>query len=149
MNWAVKQRELLHNAAVVGRNQPDGSGTLSNQIQNWKRKSKGNHMTTMNTAPGDPPVERAQMSEHFSSEQDATHLYRPKGMQYETSMQQTRFVLPNDVYGPVRSHAIVALTPSAIMVDRRRSWEQLHRMADAGDEQAIAVLEALQGFTLD
>jgi hypothetical protein len=38
---------------------------------------------------------------------------------------------------------------STIMIDRRRSWEQLHRLADAGNEQAIAGLEALQGFTLD
>jgi hypothetical protein len=43
---------------------------------------------------------------------------------------------------------VVILTTSANIVDRRRSWEQLHRMADTGDEQA-AVLEALQGFTLD
>jgi hypothetical protein len=34
------------------------------------------------------------------------------------------------------------------MVDRLRSLSQLKRMADAGDEQAQAVLEALQGFTL-
>jgi hypothetical protein len=105
-------------------------------------------MTTMNTAPGDPPVERVQMSEHFSSEEDATHLYQPKGMEHSTSMQQTRFQLP-PCDGPVRAHATVALTASAIMIDRRRSWVQLHRMADAGDEQAVAVLEALQGFTLD
>jgi hypothetical protein len=44
---------------------------------------------------------------------------------------------------------VVILTTSANIVDRRRSWEQLHRMADAGDEQAQAVLEALQGFTLE
>jgi hypothetical protein len=104
--------------------------------------------TRMNNAAGDPLVTRNQMPEHYATEEDATHLYRPKGMQYTTSMQQTRFVLPNDVYGPVRSHAIVALTESAIMVDRQRSWAQIKRMADAGDEQAQSVITALQGFTL-
>jgi hypothetical protein len=63
-------------------------------------------------------------------------------------MQKTRFVLPY-CDGAVRSHAIVALTASAIMVDRQRSWKMLHTMAAAGDEQAVAVLKALSGFTLD
>jgi hypothetical protein len=98
--------------------------------------------------PNAPKATPQAMPEHFSSEPDNTALYIPKGMEYSTSMAKTRFQLP-PCDGPVRSHAIVALTASAIMVDRRRSWEQLHRMADAGDEQAVAVLEALQGFTLD
>jgi hypothetical protein len=98
--------------------------------------------------PNAPIATRMPMPEHYSAEPDNTALYIPKGLEHATSMQQTRFVLPY-CDGAVRSHAIVALTPSAITVDRRRSWEQLHRMADAGDEQAIAVLEALQGFTLD
>jgi len=98
--------------------------------------------------PNAPIATRMPMPEHYSAEPDNTALYIPKGMEHATSMQQTRFVLPY-CDGAVRSHAIVALTASAIMVDRRRSWEQLHRMADACDEQAIAVLDALQGFTLD
>jgi hypothetical protein len=35
------------------------------------------------------------------------------------------------------------------MIDRQRSWKMLHTMAAAGDEQAVAVLKALNGFTLD
>jgi hypothetical protein len=101
----------------------------------------------MSNAPGDPPVTRLDNMDFGATEPDNTGLYRPKGMQYETSMQQTRFQLP-PCDGPVRSHAIVALTESAIMVDRQRSWKMLRRMADSGDEQARAVLEALQGFTL-
>lgn len=110
--------------------------------------SSNERYTPMVSATGDIPVVRVEVPEHFASEEDATHLYRPKGMQYETSMQQTRFQLP-PCDGPVRAHATVALTASAIMIDRQRSWAQLKRMADAGDEQAVAVLEALQGFTLD
>jgi len=97
--------------------------------------------------PTAPVAIPTSMPEHFSSEEDATHLYVPKGMEYSTSMAKTRFQLP-PCDGPVRSHATVALTESAIMVDRQRSWKMLHRMADAGDEMAQAVLEALQGFTL-
>lgn len=104
-------------------------------------------MTTMNTAPGDPPVERVQMSEHFSSEEDATHLYQPKGMEYATSMQQTRFVLPY-CDGPVRSHAVVALTESAHLVERQRSWKMLNIMASNGDEQAAAVVKVLKGLVI-
>jgi hypothetical protein len=63
------------------------------------------------TAPIATPV---PMPEHFATEEDATHLYIPKGMEYATSMAKTRFQLP-PCYGPVRSHAIVALTESAIM----------------------------------
>jgi hypothetical protein len=98
--------------------------------------------------PNAPKATPQAMPEHFSSEPDNTALYIPKGMEYATSMAKTRFQLP-PCDGPVRSHAIVALTKSAIMIDRQRSLAQLHRMADAGDEQAVAVLEALKGFTLD
>jgi hypothetical protein len=95
-----------------------------------------------------PPATQIQMPEHFSSEPDNAGLYRPKGMQFETSMQQTRFQIPPDIYGPVRNLAVVYLTTSADHIERERCWKQLHRMRDAGDEQAIAVLEALKGFTL-
>jgi hypothetical protein len=110
--------------------------------------SSNERYTPMVSATGDIPVVRVEVPEHFASEEDATHLYRPKGMQYETSMQQTRFVLPNDVYGPVRNLAVVCLTTSADHIERKRCWQQLHRMRDAGDEMAAAVLEALQGFKL-
>jgi len=100
-------------------------------------------------ATGDIPVQRVEVPEHYASEEDATHLYRPKEMQYETSMQQTRFQIPPDIYGPVRNLAVVCLTTSADYIERERCWKQLHRMRDAGDEQAAAVLDALQGFKLD
>jgi hypothetical protein len=101
----------------------------------------------MQNPPEGLTVERVELQEHLSSEPDDTALYIPKGMEHSTSMAKTRFVPPH-CDGPVRSHAIVAVTASAIMVDRLRSLSQLKRMADAGDEQAQAVLEALQGFTL-
>jgi len=100
-------------------------------------------MTTMNTAPGDPPVTRLDNMDFGATEPDNTGLYVPKG---ETSMQP-RFVLPY-CDGPVRSHAVVALTESAHLLERQRSWKMLHIMAANGDEMAQAVLEALQGFTL-
>ena len=110
--------------------------------------SSNERNTPMVGATGDIPVVRVEVPEHYATEEDATHLYQPKGLQYETSMAKTRFALP-PCDGPVRSHATVALTESAIMVDRQRSWKMLHRMADAGDEMAQAVLEALKGFTLE
>ena len=66
-----------------------------------------------------------------------------------TSMQKTRFQIPSEIYGPVRSHAVVVLTTSANIVDRRTSLAQLRTMAANGDEQAVEVLEALHGFALD
>ena len=103
--------------------------------------------TKMNTAQGDLPVERVERPEHFATEEDATHLYIPKGMEYSTSMAKTRFQLP-PCDGPVRSHATVALTESAIMVDRQRSWKMLNIMASNGDEQAAAVVKALKGLVI-
>jgi hypothetical protein len=111
---------------------------------NWMPKDQ---RTTMQNPPEGLTVQRVELPEHLSSEPDNTPLYIPKGMEHSTSMAKTRFVPPH-CDGPVRSHAIVAVTASAIMVDRLRSLSQLKRMADAGDEQAQAVLEALQGFTL-
>jgi hypothetical protein len=101
----------------------------------------------MQNPPEGLTVERAELPEHLSSEPDNTVLYIPKGMEHSTSMAKTRFVLPY-CDGPVRSHATVALTESAIMIDRQRSWKMLHTMAATGDEQAVAVLKALSGFTL-
>jgi len=106
-------------------------------------------MTTMNTAPGDPPVERVQMSEHFSSEQDATHLYQPKGMEYATSMAKTRFALPQTVWGPVRNLAILALTESANRDERERALQQLITMADAGDLMAAEILDLILAASKD
>jgi hypothetical protein len=101
----------------------------------------------MQNPPEGLTVERVELQEHLSSEPDDTALYIPKGMEHSMSMAKTRFVLPY-CDGAVRSHAIVALTASAIMIDRQRSWKMLHTIAAAGDEQAAAVLEALDGFTL-
>jgi len=87
-----------------------------------------------------------------SSGPDNTHLYIPKSLQGQmdtTSMQTMRFLIPSEICGRVRNHAVVVLTARASIVDRRGSWEQLHRMANADDEQAIPLLEALQGFNLD
>jgi len=109
-------------------------------------------MTQHANDPNIPAVTRIAVPERFSSEPDNTHLYIPKSMQGQmdtTSMQKTRFHIPAKIYGPVRNHAVVVLTTSANIVDRRRSWEQLHRMADAGDEQAINVLEAMSGLSLE
>jgi hypothetical protein len=112
---------------------------------NWIPKDQ---RTTMQNPPEGLIVERAELPEHLSSEPDNTALYISKGMEHSTSMAKTRFVLPY-CGGAVRSHAIVALTASAIRIDRQRSWKMLHTMAAAGDEQAVAVLKALSGFTLD
>jgi hypothetical protein len=111
--------------------------------------SSNERHTPMVGATGDIPVQRVEVPEHNATEEDATHLYRPKGMQYTTSMQQTRFQIPPDIYGPVRNLTVVCLTTSADHIERERCWKQLHRMRDAGDEQAQAVLEALQAFTLE
>jgi hypothetical protein len=109
---------------------------------------KSERRTAMANRSDGIPVERVELPDHFSTEPDNTALYIPKGMEYSTSMAKTRFQLPQ-CDGPVRSHAIVVLTKSAIIIDRQRSWKMLHTMAAAGDEQAVAVLKALSGFTLD
>ena len=85
------------------------------------------------------------MPEHFATEPSNVHLYIPKGQIDTTSTQKTRFNLPPNVHGPVRNHAVVALTTSANILDRRRSYEQLIRMSDARDEMATAALEAMSG----
>ena len=109
-------------------------------------------MTIMQNAPGDPPVERIDNLNFGATEPDNTHLYIPKSLQGQmdiTSMQKTRFLIPSEIYGPVRNHTVVVLTSSANIVDRRRSLAQLRTMAAAGDEQATAVLEAMSGLMLD
>ena len=98
--------------------------------------------------PNAPIATRMPMPEHYSAEPDNTALYIPKGMEHATSMQQTRFVLPY-CDGAVRSHAIVALTESALVLDRQRSLAQLRRMCAAGDEMAKAVLDAMVGLVIE
>jgi hypothetical protein len=96
-----------------------------------------------------PVATQINYPEHFSSEESNVHLYIPKGMEYATSMQKTRFQIPAEIYGPVRNHAVVALTTSANIVDRRRSLAQLRTMAANGDEQASAVLDAMVGLVIE
>ena len=97
-----------------------------------------------------PTATRVLSPEHFSSEPDNTALYIPKGRERDhRTSNMPRFTIPAQIYGPVRNHAVVALTTSANIVDRRRSLTQLRTMAANGDEQAIVVLEALQGLTLE
>jgi hypothetical protein len=115
-------------------------------------RTKEKIMTIMQNAPGDPPVERIDNLNFGATEPDNTHLYIPKSLQGQmdiTSMQKTRFLIPSEIYGPVRNHTVVVLTSSANIVDRRRSLAQLRTMAAAGDEQATAVLEAMSGLMLD
>jgi hypothetical protein len=99
--------------------------------------------------PTAPVVTRTPMREHFATEPDNTHLYIPKGQTDTTSMQKTRFQIPAEIYGPVHNHAVVALTTSANIVDRRRSYDQLIRMSDAGDEMAAIALSAIRGLVIE
>ncbi len=107
-----------------------------------------NNSTPMQILPSDIPVERIPMPENFSSEEDATHLYIPKGTENYATSLQPRFNLPAGIYGPVRSHFIVASTVSANAVDRQRSLDQLRRMSADGDAMAADALKALDGLEI-
>ncbi len=110
---------------------------------------KSERRTAMANPPAGLAVQRDELPEHFATEPDNTHLYIPKGQIDTTSMQKTRFQIPAEIYGPVRNHAVMVLTTSANIVDRRRSLAQLQTMAANGDEQAGVVLAALNDLTLD
>lgn len=84
--------------------------------------------------------------DHFATEPDNTHLYQPKG-EYRTSLQQY-FAVPQNIWGPVRNHFIVASSVSANPVDRQRSLDQLRRMSADGDAMAAVALEALDGLEI-
>jgi hypothetical protein len=99
--------------------------------------------------PNAPIATRVPMPEHFASEEDATHLYIPKALQGQTSFQQSGFLIPPNVDGAVLNHMRVVMCASAIPTERRRSFDQLKRMADDGDSRAASALEALSGLEIE
>jgi hypothetical protein len=112
-----------------------------NTAEPWKPKEQ---RTVMANPPEGLTVTRDQMPERIASE--LPQQYIAKG---QTSFQQSGFLIPPGVSGPVLNHMRVALCTSANTVDRRRSYENLVRMRDAGDESAKAALEAMNVFTLE
>jgi hypothetical protein len=128
------------------------STTFDNQKQRFEAapwKPKEQRGTKMNNAPSDPPVVRLETPEHFATE-DSTARYVPKSVQgkYATS-NIPRFSMPPNLYGPARSHFIVASTTSANTVDRQRSYAMLRRMSADGDEMAAIALTALDGLIIE
>ena len=107
----------------------------------WQPKEQRTVME--NTPEGSGPVERLELPEHMSTE--PPQQYIAKG---QTSFQQSGFIIPPNVDGPVLNHMRVALCTSANTVDRRRSYENLVRMRDAGDESAKAALDAMVGLVI-
>lgn len=81
-----------------------------------------------------------------ATEPSNVSLYQPKG-EYRTSLQPHVQIPPN-IWGPVRNHFIMASSVSANPVDRQRSFAQLVRMADTGDEMAADALQALNGLEI-
>lgn len=116
------------------------------RADDWKPKDQRG--TKMNNASGDPPVVRLETPEHLATE-DNTAQYVPKGQarDFRTS-NIPRFLMPPNLYGPVRSHFIVASTTSAPLLDRQRSLAQLRTMAANGDEMAADAFKALNGIEI-
>ena len=98
----------------------------------------------MVTGPNDPPVIRIDHQEFGSTE--PPQQYIAKG---QTSFQQSGFLIPPNVDGPVLNHMRVVMCTSANTVERRRSLAQLRTMRDAGDENAKAALDAMVGLVIE
>lgn len=119
--------------------------------------------TRIHNAENDLPVHRVELPEHFATEDDATHLYVPKSQAKTVKQLVDRFkngedgltsmvprtMLPWVNDGSVRNHAVVATTTSAALIERQRSYKQLQTMAAAGNEDAVATLEALKDFVIE
>jgi hypothetical protein len=104
--------------------------------------------TIMQSVPGDPPVERVQISEHFSSEEDATHLYQPKGMEYATSMQP-RYPVALVQTEHIRNLQRVLFNSEADKQMRRNALKQLTINVTQRDcEESAVVLQQWQEFGL-
>jgi hypothetical protein len=100
----------------------------------------------MNHLKNELPVTVVDGKDHFATEPSNVPVYQHKG-EYRTSLQQ-HFPIPQNIWGPVRNHFIMASSVSANPVDRQRSLDQLRRMSADGDAMAADALQALDGLEI-
>jgi hypothetical protein len=133
-------------------------GLDHNPARKVLRKAFMETKTIMANAVDDPLVERLEIGgDHFATEPDNTKLYVPKESQHLinrfkgndglTSMQP-RINLPGVQDNAVLNHTRVLVCESAATVERQRSLAQLQSMAKAGNEDAVTMLKALEGYVI-